>query len=121
MLHWLEYEQIAECIEHCRKAEQASDDGAIKADALRLIVQAHVADEKYKEGYDLAAGELAIFEQKGDRRGMASMMMAMAEAARTKMGSKKRARGLEAARDAVDICKSLKDQKLLAHALLVLV
>ena len=46
----------------------------------------------------------------GNRRGIASMMMAIGEVTRTKMGSKKRARGLEFAREAVDICRDIQDR-----------
>uniref|UniRef100_A0A7S1QFM9 Carrier domain-containing protein n=1 Tax=Alexandrium catenella TaxID=2925 RepID=A0A7S1QFM9_ALECA len=93
------------------------------ADALHLIVDAHRLDAyiNYKEpeeGLKVANEELAKFKDGGNKRGQATMQLAIAEMGTDNLRLNKRRDALEPVTEALTLAKELGDKKLEAKCLI---
>lgn len=94
-------------------------------DALRVVVAFHrlkaaVEQRKPEEALLLASDELEHCRADGDRRGEASMLLALAEINMDRRGARKRAEALEAASAALVTFQEIRDQRLQARTYLIL-
>eukprot|EP00439_Symbiodinium_sp_Y106_P039914 s3123_g4.t2 len=94
-------------------------------DSLHVVVAFHrlkaaVEQRKPEEALLLASDELEHFRADGDRRGEASMLLALAEINMDRRGARKRAEALEVALAALMTFQEIRDQRLQALTYLIL-
>jgi len=127
---FLRDEQIEDCIEESRRAVElfeglGSDGVAALPDALAMLIDAHCQlavsqQEKPQQALNLATDGLSKFRTAGDRRGEATMLLALADCNHDKRGRKKRTESLELAAQALEIFRSIDDKKSEACTLMVM-
>jgi len=91
------------------------------ADALRLLINAHLEKNQAEAASDIAEKESAAFKQAGDKRGEAAMLLSTAEIGFTSADSKRRDEALDAASQARDLYAELQDTKMQGVAWLTVV
>eukprot|EP00930_Biecheleria_cincta_P082646 TRINITY_DN72347_c0_g1_i1.p1 TRINITY_DN72347_c0_g1~~TRINITY_DN72347_c0_g1_i1.p1 ORF type:complete len:821 (+),score=204.70 TRINITY_DN72347_c0_g1_i1:142-2604(+) len=127
---FLRDEQIEDCIRESSRAveifEGCGREGMSGlADALVMLIDAHKQlavsqQEKPQQALTLAQDYLAKFIAAGDRRGEATMLLALADCNHDKRGRKKRTESLELAAEALEIFRAIEDKKSEACTLIVM-